>query len=670
MRRPLARWLVAGAALALLTALLVLVAPGRELTSLVEVLLVLWLAASALWALWRLWRFLTYRVAVRLFISYLLIGVTPILSLIAFGAFGLYVLAGQYTSVRYGDALQRDMARLQMECVDVAAVAADRGGAAAVERLHELLARDDAGLAPLSHWMVHDGLVTYRSSDADADLPLPKWAQEMDFAIVRSGQSHYAMSACRDGDDDSLVVALVPLDQQTARAISESSWFDVAFTSDHGSQQPGNMRFSATTQGDHLKVTVGDETAEEQQLWPPWHSEQDGVLHRPWVLWFRIANQVLDLSSGEPVTDGTLVSLLRTSVDNAWDDFVLSRYELANGLRGAVIGVAGFFLALYLLALLVAVAMIWSITRSTSRLSRGARAVAEGDLDHRIKVRRYDQLGDLAKRFNHMTASVQGMLADVAEKERLARELELAREIQESLLPARSLRYGAVTVAAAFQPAAEVGGDYFDVFALDPRHVVVTIGDVAGHGLPTGLLMASLKSAVAALVHEGYGGAELLERLNRVLMEQRPGRTMTTFAMLEIDPVGRRLRLTSAGHPPPFLVSPDGTVRELPVGSLPLGTRLGEPHISEHQLELGSRVVVYSDGVVEALAGDGEQVGYERFAAMLRGHREASADELTALVLRSWRALVGDGPPADDVTLLTIELGAPEVSGDEPSPAR
>ncbi len=109
-----------------------------------------------------------------------------------------------------------------------------------------------------------------------------------------------------------------------------------------------------------------------------------------------------------------------------------------------------------------------------------------GNLDYRIPVKRNDQLGDLGRSFNHMTESVQSMLSDVAEKERLAQELELAREIQESLLPKKHLDFGPMSVRATFQPAAEVGGDYFDVFPMSDDRLLVAVGDVAGHGLSTG----------------------------------------------------------------------------------------------------------------------------------------------------------------------------------------
>ena len=116
--------------------------------------------------------------------------------------------------------------------------------------------------------------------------------------------------------------------------------------------------------------------------------------------------------------------------------------------------------------------------------------------------------------------------------ERLGAELELAREIQESLLPGPSPPARCCSaVHAIFRPAAAVGGDYFDIFPLGDRRLMVVVGDVAGHGLHTGLLMASLKSTVAALVHEGYSGVELLARVNALLVRRRPVQTMATLAV-------------------------------------------------------------------------------------------------------------------------------------------
>jgi sigma-B regulation protein RsbU (phosphoserine phosphatase) len=284
--------------------------------------------------------------------------------------------------------------------------------------------------------------------------------------------------------------------------------------------------------------------------------------------------------------------------------------------------------------------------------------VERGNLDYRVPVKRRDELADLARSFNHMTGSVQSMLADVAEKERLAQELELARQIQESLLPPRHIELGTLSIHTSFQPAAEVGGDYFDVFSISDRRLVLAVGDVAGHGLSTGLLMASLKSSIAALVHEDYSGCELIEKANHLLVEHSKKPAMVTLTVVEIDPIEGSFLLANAGHPPAYLLSAEGEVEELMAGSIPMGSRLCHPVSLEGSFPSGSRLVLYSDGLVEAASKGGEPFGYERFAQLLRGSSGLSGTALNARVLESLTAFTEGAPPADDLTLVVVERGA------------
>jgi sigma-B regulation protein RsbU (phosphoserine phosphatase) len=270
-------------------------------------------------------------------------------------------------------------------------------------------------------------------------------------------------------------------------------------------------------------------------------------------------------------------------------------------------------------------------------------------------VKRNDQLGDLAQSFNHMTSSVQSMLADVAEKERLAQELELARQIQESLLPARCLEVGPVTVRATFRPAAEVGGDYFDVFSLSDDRLVVAIGDVAGHGLSTGLLMAGLKSTVAALVHEGYGGSDLIEKVNGLLREDGHRRTMVTLTVVEIDLKEGQLKLANAGHCPPFMIGPEGEPEELLASSLPMGCRFCRSNSLERPFPNGSLLVLYSDGLVEAVSPAGEPFGYEHLEEVLGAASDTSGQALTSTLLDALSEHADGTSAADDLTILIVE---------------
>jgi phosphoserine phosphatase RsbU/P len=355
--------------------------------------------------------------------------------------------------------------------------------------------------------------------------------------------------------------------------------------------------------------------------------------------------------------------LLRTSPVDAWHDFTSSPYRVEKdilvglGTLGLVFGV------IYLLAVAMAAVLIISITRATARLSRGARAVAAGDLSYRIPVRRRDQLGDLALSFNAMTEAVGRMLHEVADKERMKREMELAREVQQSLLPETAVVHGGIQMHAHFRPASEVGGDYFDVFRLDGGRLLVSIGDVAGHGLSTGLVMAMVKAAIATLVREGHRGAALLERLNGNLVEQTTRQRMATLALVEVDGQRQLIEVTSSGHPPALLLGPDGTVVEVELSSLPLGCRLPvEPATRTLPFPSGSVALLYTDGLVEATDATGNPFGYDGLRHAVAGRPGASAEQVVHTVLVALDRHLAGCPAGDDLTVLAIELSATSSS--------
>jgi serine phosphatase RsbU (regulator of sigma subunit) len=517
--------------------------------------------------------------------------------------------------------------------------------------------------------------VLWRARLGDRELALTDDEVRPDFEWLPEGQTWwvglyenrvFGVAANRSSSGD-WVAAMIPFDDVTAFDLSNEWWFDIAFVdegfggdgaNDVVAQEADDATETTSLQMDGqgaVRFSVGDETVTGDELWPEWTENDGRALSRPLVVWFRMVSDMVDLETGEPLEDFRSFALLRTSPTNVWEDFTLSKYEIRKEILGAVLGLGVFFLIGYGLALAAAAAVIYSIARSTSRLTKGAREVERGNLDYRVPVKRKDQLGDLAVSFNSMTDSVQSMLADVAEKERLARELELARRIQESLLPAVDLEAGPLVVRAVFEPAAEVGGDYFDIFTPTDELMIVATGDVAGHGLPAGLLMASLKSTVAALIHEGYSGADLIARVNSLIAGNRQGRTLVTLAVLEFDLEAGAVRLANAGHPPPLLIGPDGAVDELMAGSLPIGSHLSRPSSLERPLPPGSRVLLYSDGLVEAVSEDGEPYGYERLRELVTATGARSGLEIMESIRQSLSEHVGEVPLADDLTLLVIE---------------
>jgi len=661
LKQRLRWWLIVGAVSIAAAAAAVVLNSESSVAGVLTVVSVIWLATTAGALAWRVWRWVTYRVGVRLFISYVLVGLLPILFGAAFAAVGLYIMMGQYTSVRFGSEMRRMRSELEAECHVVLDRARTQGTDEAAALLEELAATNP-DLLPQVIWQARLGDRDIRLGGG-AELPEIDWVEDDPHSIVaRHGDASYTVVAALSPSGDRLV-ALIPLDDAIARSISGSWWFDVAFfplddgnddtAGDQGAEEDTTDAVVSSDGG--INFTLGGEGLAGDEIWPEWTADDEGLLSRSLVVWFRVVVDVVDLATGEPIEDASLLALLRTSPKNVWRDFTLSRYELGVHIWGILAGLGLFFLMGYGLALAVATTMILSINRSVKRLSAGAIEVDRGNLDHRVPVKRHDQLGDLARSFNQMTGSVQSMLDDVAEKERLAQELELARQIQESLLPARHLELGPLSVRATFQPAAEVGGDYFDVFPLSEERLVVAIGDVAGHGLSTGLLMASLKSSVAALVYEGYGGADLIERVNRLLVEHGKSRTMVTLSVIEIDLTEDRLRLANAGHPPAFLVTADGGAEELMAGSLPLGTRLCRPVMLERPFPVGSLLLAYSDGLVEAASADGEPFGYDRLEHILSDAAGQPGSALTAIILDKLSGFTAGTALADDLTLLVVE---------------
>lgn len=651
--------------LGIITGVVVLVAllAGRilgegALATLSRIVLWVWLSVMTLVGLGWLWRRLTYRVGVRLFLSYLIVGVLPFLLLASLGAVMAFMAAGQYASVRFGGLLDRSYESLTGIATQAAALPR-REAADLLRRAHAV----PPSTTPSIEWVMVTGTqVETTPGLADIGPPNARLFRDWSGPLLVGGKPYLAAARVAG---DRLVVALTPLREGAEAVARQAPWFAVGFSNALVIDgKGGGHRVKVDTRAEGSTDTAAVPAPEALQP-PPWDREDlqpvppalpRGVLARRLVMWPRISKVPLDWSTGEPQPDLRLVVFLHTSLAEAWADFVRAPYQVADEAVTAFVAVSVFFATVYLFVVSFAVAMIVSITRSTARLTRGARAVAAGDLAHRIPVKRRDQLGDLAVAFNAMTEAVGRMLVEVAEKERLRREMELAREIQQSLLPTTHLQHAGVSISAHFSPASEVGGDYFDIFPLAGRKVMVTVGDVAGHGVSTGLLMAMLKSAMGTLVLEGYEGSELLERVNRLLLQQSVKHRMATLAIAMVDTGAGLAEVTSCGHPPALVISPVGEVEELLLSSLPLGTRLPvEPAWRRRAFPPGSTLLLYSDGLIEAANAAGTPLGSEGLRQIVLANARRPAQELVTAILEGLATHLDGVPLTDDLTVLVVE---------------
>jgi len=649
-------WWIAGPVLIALVFLLEQLAPGSCLHVVSIVFLLFWIFPTMLWcAIW-LWQKLTYRIGVRLFFSYALIGLLPFPILFLLLGIAGYVLLGQYTSAEYGD-LMTDLGDELARVAESALDAGDREGATAALNQGPQPRRELLGAEfPTYQWFYAEGRAIVEKSPGLAELEVPGWAEEgLEISPFLFGDEAALVAIARRGER--LAAAILPFDDATEEVIGDHLWFEPHFTLNEVESDGGNLRFKShrgdpASEDQALAEASPEEGSDEPGAAPVVGDEIDDFWSKRWVAFFRPSTEVRRWSTGSTVADLSVVTRLITSPREAVRDLFLSPYQFGRYLVAAVLGISIFFLLFYLGAVLVAALQVFAIVRSTARLTRGAREVQAGALDYRIPVRRRDQLGDLAIAFNRMTDAVERMLGEVAEKERIKSELELAREIQTSLLPGRRLEHGPLSVHAFFQPSAEVGGDYFDLFPTEAGRLLVSSGDVAGHGLSTGLVMAMVKSAVSTLVSEGHRGSELMSRLNRFMREQPRSQRMVTLALVAID--GDEIEITSAGHPPVLAIS-DGEVREVLLSSLPVGSAWPEPPASA-KLELKSpwRLVLYSDGLVEAVDGDGEPFGYERLLEVVEENVDVPSLELMNAILSAFEAHTGGEPPEDDLTVLLV----------------
>jgi hypothetical protein len=246
----------------------------------------------------------------------------------------------------------------------------------------------------------------------------------------------------------------------------------------------------------------------------------------------------------------------------------------------------------------------------------------------------------------------------IAERERQKVELETARRIQTSILPELPPQLLGIKMAHTYLPATEVGGDFYDVLALEDGRLAVAVGDVAGHGVSSGLVMSMAKSALAVQVSFNPDVEAVFGTLNRMVYQSARKRLLTTLCYALIDPREREMTFASAGHLFPYRVSTSGDVQALESISYPLGVR-DSLAVRERaaRLEAGDLLFLFSDGVVEARPENSEEeFGFERLERSLAEHARAGVEGMRDGVLGDLQRFTGGAQREDDLTVLVLEI--------------
>lgn len=244
------------------------------------------------------------------------------------------------------------------------------------------------------------------------------------------------------------------------------------------------------------------------------------------------------------------------------------------------------------------------------------------------------------------------------ERERMREEIEDARQIQLSMLPRTTPRTGWLDISAVSMPASEVGGDYYDFFPLPDSGLAIVVGDVAGHGLASGLMLSGLRSCLYLLRHELARPAEVLERLDDMVRYTAGRRMLVTLLTAFLDGTRRCATLSSAGHPPALrYAAAERRVAEVALPALPLGTRLkADFHQQNVPLAAGDVLLFYTDGLTEMGDVGGGSYGVDRLARVLEEAGGKPAREIRNSILADLANFKGDTRRLDDVTLVVVKV--------------
>ena len=268
------------------------------------------------------------------------------------------------------------------------------------------------------------------------------------------------------------------------------------------------------------------------------------------------------------------------------------------------------------------------------------------------------QRAGLVDQLQSKIAQLEAAQAELARKERFERELELARQVQQSMLPVTFPKVPGYRFTARNQPARQVGGDFYDVIALDADHFGMVVADVSDKGMPAALYMALTRSLLHAEARRNLSPRAVLVSVNRLLLElgDQPMFATVFYGVVEIT--SRQFTFARAGHDRPLLLRA-GTVQELPGKGIALGV-LGpdEFYLSEENIPLvgGDRLVFFTDGLTDLIAHDEQPFGLPRLKGLFQGHVDLPAVDLCQVVFSDLAAYHGPAEPFDDMTLLVVDV--------------
>jgi sigma-B regulation protein RsbU (phosphoserine phosphatase) len=327
--------------------------------------------------------------------------------------------------------------------------------------------------------------------------------------------------------------------------------------------------------------------------------------------------------------------------------------------------VVTIFAALFILLLAIVVFLSWRlaqvITRPVDALKAGAVAIGSGDLGYQVDLNTGDEFEDLAVSFNAMAkelmTSIENLRRTTADKERYIKELEIAKEIQDTFLPESAPVIPGIGIAAATIPAMEIGGDFYDFIPAGNRRWGIVMADVSGKGISAALFMALSRTLLHVSGSTMPDPSAAVRQANRWIYDDSRSSMFVTVFFGILDPAALQFTYVNAGHNPPLLVRDDCVEELCRSRGIALGV-VPDVSIAATALDLrhGDILVLYTDGVTEAFNDRNEAFGDERLKEFLRANREKPARALLDDLVAEVRSFTGSAPQSDDITLVVVKV--------------
>jgi phosphoserine phosphatase RsbU/P len=655
-------------------------------------------------------RRILWRLRNRLIVTYVFIGVIPAVLLVAMGIITLYGLGGQFAVYVVTSEIQtrlRSLEAVNAAVTNELAARLERGETASAESLTGLRKRDPAWVRRhVCAWYGEKPLPLCNDFPG-ASITLPHFVKGTFQDLVRDHDQLFLRveSSVQVGSNQLTVVTSEPFDKdlvvKIAADLGEITLYitrinvdtdssppkSSASSSNAGSSPAGQESLGVSGQNSEKGTIViagaqkGVNPDENKQLTP---SFTVGSLPEPTSsfdreITFGTPLATLDWNTGEREGVGAVLKVT-TRPAVLYAHLFAALGEFVRGVAYILVGIAIFFAIIELIALIIGTRMTRTVTAAVAQLHVATRHVDRGDFSHRIPIRSNDQLADLALSFNSMTASIEKLILEQKEKQRLENELTIAQEVQAQLFPRQVSELESLEIHGFCRPARTVSGDYYDFLTASSHKLILAVGDISGKGISAALLMATIHSAVRAYSVEslpqmreplavgavaGSGrmmatwpeGIEvspgaLLALLNHQLYESTPPEKYATLFLGIYDGRSHHLTYSNGGHLPPILIGREGGVRRLEAGGTVVGL-FDNMCYDEGSVEMhaGEIFVAYSDGVTEPENEFGE-FGEQRLIDLVRDNRDLPLSQISQIVTLAVDDWIGDKEQPDDVTLV------------------